>query len=34
MKSPEFARLWADNRVQARSTAVYELRIRWWVRSR
>ncbi|MGM7678962.1 helix-turn-helix transcriptional regulator [Microbacterium sp. A94] len=26
MKSPEFARLWADNRVQARSTAVYELR--------
>ncbi|MGM7670685.1 helix-turn-helix domain-containing protein [Microbacterium sp. A93] len=26
MKSPEFARLWADNRVQARNTAVYELR--------
>lgn len=26
MRSPEFASLWADNRVQARATAVYELR--------
>ena len=26
MKSEEFASLWADNRVQARNTAVYELR--------
>lgn len=26
MKSPEFARLWSDNRVQARNTVVYELR--------
>jgi transcriptional regulator with XRE-family HTH domain len=26
MKSPDFARLWADNRVQARNTAVYEMR--------
>jgi transcriptional regulator with XRE-family HTH domain len=25
MKSPEFASLWADNRVQARSTALYEM---------
>ena len=26
MRSTEFASLWADNRVQARATAVYELR--------